>query len=345
VESVCQVSRAYLERLRTGVPDPVHVDLLRNSFTLIVRFFRRPEFRIAFDAVDSGLLFRSFVLSPSHIPIFEPFSAISHESVSFLYISMVSRPGIIEEYWDYSNVFVYYLIFSAEVLFEQLGFRPLHKVLLATILLIVANPSAATNLSQPCTQAFNCLFKPAFHSYADLILEVLCRHDVFRPSLARILQAISPQLSSVSLVTAVKVLDAFQPSDDLAPIFLDAFATIAQRRQPPENGFLVALYQKSGVFRAMADVAKRGRQALGVVLAFLSAARDVVRATKRSEIECRQLAQLFARLDIAQICPQTQAFARKIRGDDGDVERSWGPWADDLGARLFGEDVQVLKGK
>lgn len=347
VESVCEVSGSYLQQLRSGAASPVVVDLLCNSFTFVTRLFSRSDFRSSFASVNKELLLKAFSVSPAGIPIFEPYSAIGNESISFLYISVLLHPKFVPLLSDsgYSNQFVYHLIFAAELTFERLEFCYLHSVLLSTVLLIVSNPVAAAALNDDCPQVFNCTFRPSFRSFADLLLEVLlnmCGREDFWPSIACILHTIAPYLAAVSLPTAVKVVALFEQvvaaDSGVIPLFLEAFASIVQRKQRPENGFLVAIYQKTKLFGGVQTGNARATRALEKIAAFLALAKV---GRKKGPVTCEALGKRLAGLDVSQIVQEN--FGRRPHLAGGEIEKTWSNWADLLFLKAFQQEVQQLQ--
>jgi hypothetical protein len=337
ITNVANVSFRYLEQVHAGKTDQFTVPLLKSGFTLCVQLFDRADFRSAFSEIKRQRLVRSFALSAVGVPVFEPLSPLANEAVSFLYTALVLQPSIPQflAVHLYSNTFVFYLISAAELVFEKSGFSFVHTLLFSSIIRIVAEPKAAAALNAPRAHDLQFAFQPPPGSYGDLLLNIavhVCQSEGAWTWAARIFHAIAPFISHVSLQTGFGVLSLFEQASaadsSAMALFLDGFAAVVQRSQPPENGLIVAIFQRARTFRTLKVPQSSGR-ALGVILAFLMVARKLARAEQKSILTAEEAAQLFAQIEIAKSFPQTQAFTRK-EPELADRLPGWREWSDNL---------------
>jgi hypothetical protein len=316
--SMANISFRYLEHVRGGRTDLFMIPLLKSGFTLTAQLFDRPDFRSSFPEIRPLRLGRSFALSAKAVPTFEPFSPIANESVSFLYISLVLHPTFPQflAKQQYSNSFVFYLISAAEMVFEKAGFAFIHTLLFSSVLRIVSDPTAAAILNAPYVGDLQSSFQPPQGSYVDLLLSTtvhICQSEFASTWAARIFHVIAPFISHVSVTTAVPVLELFERAvtagSTAVSLFLEGFAEIVTRQQPPVNGFLVAIMQRARTFRGL-EVPRGAARAVGVILAFLIVARGAARAEQKRLLTGDEAAQLFAGMDLRAAFPQIQAFTR-----------------------------------
>jgi hypothetical protein len=241
---------------------------------------------------------------------------------------------------------VFHLIYAMQLTLETLDFCYIHSILLSIIFLLIVDPAAARQLNEPCRREFDCKFKPTSRFHGDLLLDVLLnlwKHEAFWPSIACILHTLAPHLERASITTAMKVLGLFEriveSQSKTVSMFVEAFASIVQRKQSPENGFLVAIYYKADVFEKIPKT--RG---LDVVNLFLKSAKTLVRATKKivPAIGNEQLAVLLAELDIGDLVQPT-TFAGRSHFIGGEIEKTWTDWTDILFIKAFRSEIKQLK--
>jgi hypothetical protein len=241
---------------------------------------------------------------------------------------------------------VFYLVYAAQLALETLNFCYLHSILLSIIFLLIVDPAAARQMNEPCQREFGCRFKPTSRFHGDLVLDVLLnlwKHERFWPSIACILHTLAPHLERASTTTAMKVLGLFErivgSHSNVVSIFVEAFASIVQRKQSPENGFLVAIYHKADVFEKIPKT--RG---IDVVMMFLKSAKTLVRATRKlvPEIGNEQLALLLAELDLTDLI-QPMTFARRSHFIGDEIEKTWADWADILFVKAFRGEIKQLE--
>jgi hypothetical protein len=252
----------------------------------------------------------------------------------------------------YSNTFIYNFVYSAELSFEKGGVWYLHSVVIAAILLMVANSTAAEKLNEKYTEWFRAEYRPSHGSYADLLLEILFRiseNSPFLTSVVCVFQFIAPYISSFSMSTALKVLTVFQnvhakdPDGLLVSLFLQAFASIVQREENKTNWFLVALFGKFSFFKDLEVNDTEGKEALDILLRWLKTSKKAARATNQGQMAATALAEVLAGIDIEGLFPEVVDFTLHPHVFGGEIEKTWAEWADLLYVRASGPEVQTMK--
>jgi hypothetical protein len=348
VKSLCEVSSRLVVK-----PELALIGFLQNAFALVTRLLYVEALRAEFRGLKAAVLLRSFAPSAKAAPIFQAGAPLAVESVSFLYVALLSHPGLAAAIarQKYSNSFVFHLIYDAELLFEKEGFSFVHSVILSALSLIVADRDAAVALNAPRSAPFPCQLALPLGSYADLLLGVLlniCKESARWPSLASIFHIIAPSLSIVSTFVASQIVELFDCAIDrcphILPLFLEGFASIVQRSQTESNGFLVALFPRYRLFKQLAASKHRSGRALAIILIFLSAERKSAKATKQKLLPVNELAQVLSKVDADALFPQKQAFVRQAHALASELENAWPKWADFHFTRAFDAELAQLKG-
>jgi hypothetical protein len=345
---MCVVCRRALVALRSGLHDAA---LLPLTLTVAAQLFPRAEFRASIASLDPSLLLSSFALSPSGVPLFEVRAPIAQHALTFFYVVVSSSSSFVDfaASSGYSNAFVYHLVYAAELGYESVGFSELHKLLVAAILRLVRARNVAARLNENWTGPFNCRFQPLRNSYADLLLDVflnMAEREAFSPALVFVFHAIAPELRTLSRATAANLMAAFErlilSQSQFAPLFVEGLAAIVHKKQSKENMVLAALYEKSRVFRHLQGSEKQFGKPLGVVLAFIKAARDKAKAAERA-IPSDELAAMFADLDLEEICPPVKAFQVRECEAGYELERYWDGWVDMLVRKACQKELRGLE--
>jgi hypothetical protein len=339
IESVSRVSAAFLAGDRA---DAVTASLLRNSFIFAARQFSSADFRAAFAEVSAWTLLKAFAQSPQAVPIFDPYSAVAGEALSFFYIAILFQPALVTTIAEngYSNGFVQNLVFAAELTFESVGFCYLHTILLSAILRIVANPIAAEKLNEGFDGEFACTFQPTKGSFADTLLSV-CLHFSGReawPSVACILHTIAPFVTAVAPQTAKGLIKFFAQAAEeeglVAVLIAEAFAAVVQRRGR-KSALLLEIARAGQLFQAKSGTADpKLARALAVVLRFVEAVAGV---------QGKKIAAAVKAVDPEQVFPEIQAFTRRPHIVGKEMERTWREWSRTLFARAFDWELHQLK--
>jgi hypothetical protein len=348
--SVAHLSRRFLEQLRTGRTDIFMAPLLKSGMTLCALLVDRPEFRSAFSEISLRTIVRSFALSASSVPLFEPFSPIANESFTFLLLSLTLNPSFahVLAKHGYSIPFLFYLLSAAELVFTKAGWSPIHPLLFSALLYLVSDPIAVQSLNARCVRDIPFASRAPSGSNFDLLIGVAtqaCQPESAWPSLAALVHAVSPTISHISVSASAAVLVIFERAvsakSPSVSLFLDAFATVVQRRQPPENGLPIAIFQSANVFRDL-QIERNDGRALGVVLAFLSTARSVIRAQNAMQLTADEAGRLFAEIDVTQTFPLTQGFTRRDTVLEGPREMEWERWTEGLARPIRGFGLDCL---
>ena len=351
LQSTCGIATQYLQQLSTGVHDQVTFDLLRNCFALATRLFGDQSFRAAFKDVKPSVFLKAFALSPKAVPLFEPFSPLSSEALSFLYMALLSQPALAVQIskGKYSNTFIYNLAYTAQLVYERAGFCYIHSIVLSIILLLVTKPTACQNLSDEYTETFNCKYKLDKGSYADLVMNVLlniCDKENFWPSLVCIFHMLAPHVRTFSSRTAQRVMALFdlamEKQKPLVPLFIEAFASIVQKRDNSNNHFLVCLIQRGSALRKMSADCPRIERSLPVLQKYITSAIKAAKATGKGKVSGEDFLKILEAIDVDQVFNgQTVTFVKHPHVFGGEMEKTWPEWADLLFARCFSAEIEL----
>ena len=353
LHSTCGIATQHLQQLSTGVKDSVLTDLLRNCFALTTRLFVTESFRAAFKDVKASVFLKAFALGPKAVPLFEPFSSLSCEALSFLYMSLLCQPKLVTliSKGKYSNTFIYNLAYTAQLTFERADFCYIHSIVLSITLLLVTKPQICQNLSDEYTEKFNCQYRPDKGSYADLLMNVLlniCEKESFWPSLVCIFHMLAPHVRTFSNKTAQRVMALFDAVSEkqkpLVPLFIESFAAIVQKRDNANNHFLVYLLLRASVLRKMTPDCPRLEQALPIIQKYLKSAIKTAKATKKSQVSGDELVKILEAADVDKIFGgETVKFTKHPHVFGGEMEKTWAEWADLLFAKSFSPEVELAK--
>jgi hypothetical protein len=244
-----------------------------------------------------------------------------------------------------SNLFLLHVLRIAASAAQE-GYPAIARLALATLHLILDNQASVARLGDPCASAFPADFAPEQDIYANLLLDVLtflCQSPELLPIVLSILHQICASLPAASATAAGRVISIFEGllarDASLVLLLLDTFAAVVQRRRVPENGFATAIFLRASLFKGMRDSLAKGRQALGVILAFISTAK----AAQKTAIQRGELAQLLASFDLADVFPLTRNFVPKARQQPADPP--WGEVTDDMLHIIFAREVARLQPK
>jgi len=269
--------------------------------------------------------------------------------ISFLYQTATSQPDLVKLIAEggYSNPFLFHLLLVAQVSYERVGFIYLHSLILALVLVLVNNPKIAQATSEPCSRALDSEYKVQ-GSYADLVLNIvlnICDSEPFWPSFGCIFHVIAPYVSSVTRQTAARVLELFESVMEkqkaLVPLFIEAFASVVQRQENADNGFVVAIMQKHAIFKKLDGEDPKLAKALSIVRAYLRLAARAIKNTKKSQLLPPEMAEILAKVHLDG-SEQVQ-FAKHTHVFGGEIEHTWGEWALMLFARAFREEMRRLQ--
>jgi hypothetical protein len=335
IQSVACVSGAFLAGDRT---DTVTASLLRNCFTFAARQFSSAEFRAAFAEIPPATLLRGFAQSPDSVPLFDPYSAVAGEALSFFATAILFHPTLIATIAEngFSNAFIQNLVFAAELAFEAIGFCYLHTIVISAIRRLLTNPLAADKLNEPFTGAFSCTFQPSKGSVADLLLSVCLRFPGSEAwlSVACIVHTVAPRLAVLAPQTAKGIVGLFAQAEGFAAVLLaEAFAIVVQQRGR-KSALLLEIARAAPLFRAKSGAADpKLAQPLGIVLHFVEAVGGV---------HGKKIAAAVKAVDTEQLFPEVQPFTRKAQIVGKEMEKTWGQWSGALFAKAFESEFHQL---
>jgi hypothetical protein len=341
--SVCQIATSHLKSVDADAFDETAGQLLKASLALTVRLFPIRPFKAAIPELPVDVLLRAFSLGPTEYPLFEPVGVLDSEAISFLYIVALVQPEFVKAIatQGYSNTFVFNLVFAAKEAFDSRGFSYLHSIVIGALLLILFEPKASENLSEPCVNWFDAEIQPPGGSFADLLLGVLCyicTDDALWGSLLCVFHMIAPYVSFFTPATAQKILalcaQFFGTDNGLTAIALEAFAAMLQRDGNEANAFLPAIVEHPGLF-ALGNLGKtKAGRALAVLQKFLAIAR---KRLPKGGGEMAGLAMVKIPEKVRMV------VSRRPHVFAGELEKGWSDWTDFLFASSVPGEVEKMR--
>ncbi|KAK8887883.1 hypothetical protein M9Y10_038942 [Tritrichomonas musculus] len=367
--STCRIAFRYMNE-RPPVTSELSL-LLRSLLALLVRLFTNPKFRQEISNIHPQIFLRA-IYAPEFndakeepkkisLPLFDPLDPLSKETLSFLYMCALFQPGLVPLLTSkgYSNMFLYNLLWAAQLFFEKEGVNYIHSIILSTVLLIVADPKAAGYLNRPFKPSskgaafINCNFKPSTDkglSFGDLLLEVLlnfCQRDSFLPSLICVFHMISPYVNMFSTTTAFKMMELFEHVNEkfpsFVPLFLEVFATIVQQKDNSKNGFCPIIFSKQSLFKQIKNDSPSVQKSLPIILKYLKKARLLIKKENKPKIDINEVSEILAKIDTEKLFPQPQMFIKHPHIFGGEIEKTWNQWADLIFQLTCEKDVKSIR--
>jgi hypothetical protein len=340
LRSVCQISRHYSE-------DSSVLGLLKVCFALLTHIFTVSGVRQAFSELTPELLLGAFAVSRESATIFHPTSTISAEAVSFLFMASVSNSGFVSVVASrgYSNLFIYNLLYTGQLVYERVRYCHTHSILLSIILVFVQNPVIAENLNAPFAEPFHCAFRIPTGSYADFMLNIIlniCSEEQFWPSVVLIFRFIAPYVTEFSVATAGNVLVLFETltikQHHLVRLLLEAFADILLQRV---TGFSIALAYKTALFKRLEVDDPRCAQPLTAIRGYLVNAGRAIKASGKKRLTHDELRAVLGQLQCENA--ERPPGRKRFEAFRGEIEKTWGEWTDTLFIRSFWLEIQKME--
>jgi hypothetical protein len=318
---------------------------------LIARYSQINDVIDSFQCCDADRLLKVFLAEGSPLLLFETTVQLSVENLSFFYVVFRLQPQFLDVILTrrLSNLFLFHVLRISAAATKQ-GYSAIVRLVLATLRLILDNQEAIARLCDPCASAFRSDIAPEQDTYANFLLEVLtflCQSPELLPSVFSVFLPVCPSLPAASVTTAARVIGGFEgvigQHANLVPFLLETFAAIGQRRRAPENGFATAIFLRASLFRRLPESLPKSRQALEVILAFVSIAKATAKAAQKTALERDELAQLLASFDLENAFPLTQNFISRARPPPANP--FWSKVADDMLHVIFACEVARLQPK
>jgi hypothetical protein len=334
-ESLCHVAIGYVTAERS---DPLQIDLVRNCIALATRLFPVREFQVALRSVSPALLARPFI--EEGVDLFAISSSLNFEAVSLFYMAIIAQPDFLREIEPHSNAIFARLLTLGQITHDKRGFCYLHSILIAIALLLSENPRIAAQLNEQAPD-------PAIGSYGDMLLTVLMnisQDKVFWPSLAVVFRMLAPHVTTFSRATADRVMGLvallWKKRKMLVPLFLEAFVENLDATRRPFNHFLSAIISNTELIDSIDLTDSKSAQAMPVLNDYLDFADEVMRENRIDKLTQQELLEL---LDEVQFAEEAPAPIKQPHTFEGEMEKTWGEWADLLFVRCFKDEIAKMR--
>jgi multisubunit Na+/H+ antiporter MnhG subunit len=325
LNSVCLMANAYLKSDTPGLSD-----LLSNSMGFFSLLIPTANCGSIFEDCSLEILVNAFSLGPAEPPLFELSRAVSSEALSMLFAAAWFRPDFVARIAadGYSNTFVFALAHIAQWTFERVRFCFHHSLVIANLLLILADPVAAAALNEAWEGLFRSAYPPKPSSLGDLLVDVLlnvCADKPLWPSFLNVFHMISAHVFAFSEGTAGRTMAfleaVFESEKALRFLIFESVASMIQAPERSKNGFLNVFVQKSDWFTQVAGTDQKKSKALRIILDFVKVASHP---------------------DLAA-SPERRVFAIHPYRFEGAMAETWRDWIDLLFVRSFRAEVELMR--
>lgn len=255
------------------------------------------------------------------------------EGVSFFYIIALSVPGFLTLVGEqkYSGSFLVALLSINYQAIEPSTYHYLQTLVLSSILLLVSDSTAASDLDENYSQRLPTPHVKVTAGLGELILRQLLTvysHEQFVPSVISFFHMIGPYASSFSLDVASKSLTLFEKvvinQPELTSLILECLAAMVQQVSEEHNYFLVAIIQRARWFKTIKVTDDESTNALKIIETFLERGKAAIKAKgeqKMTGLELLTLIQESRPSDLDQIVIKKHP---PVFG--GELETAWKTW-------------------
>ena len=283
-------------------------NLLQNSLMLMLRLSNKSEFKQSLENVNSNILLSAFYDSTTNfIPGFAALHKMASEYTIFLLLCCLNNSNfvktIIKE--NLSNLFIYYLINSAQYTLEKVGTSYIHLIIIEILIKIISNSIASKKLNQPFNHGFNTKYKPENgSSFGDVILNVLfniCdKSDEFLPKACELIYFMMLSAEHILLESAKKIVKLYigMIDETQKDLMCDIFANIVQKFNI-NNGFLIAIILQFKYFYTFKSSEK---QSMKIINEFIH--NVIAKSPRNQEIKLTVLMEIIKNLKIDEIFPK-----------------------------------------
>jgi hypothetical protein len=324
--------------VRGGGTNEILADFVRNGIAFATRLFTVQEFREAIAGISADLFLCAYVGESAFLA---GESAFGVEAVSLLYMVVMSQPGFLTAIESEANCVFTKLFSFAQVIYARRGFCYVHSIVIAIVLMMVADQKIASQLSEPSGD-------PAVGSYGDFVLNGImniCESPEFWPSFAVIFHMIAPYVTAFSRATADRVMGVVETiwtkERLLVPLFLDSFASILKKTETADNHFLGAFVHKGDFLDEIDLEDSKSAKALPLLKDFLVIVDEVMEEDDIDELTDEELVELLEELEFDE--DEAPGPTKAPHAFEGEMERTWGEWSDLLFIRCFKPEVQKMQ--
>lgn len=347
INSTCRITFRYMNERPNNPPDVAQ--LVSTTLALMIRLFTNQRFQEEIAKINPQILLSAMYvpLKPNNkehnLPLFCPLDPLAKESLSFLYICALFQKNFVAllAKRHYSNLFLYHLIWAAQLYYEKEGVNYIHSIILSTILLIVADPNAASKLNEEFDRSLElkeCKFQPptnGSYTYGDLLLEVLlnfCQREAFLPSLICVFHMIAPHVNTFSILTATRTMSVFEKiqnaNKNYISLFLEVFATIVQQKDNSENGFCPLIVSKGSLFKSIQPEIASMSKSLPVIMTYVKKGITMIKKQNKPQMGIEEIGEVLAGINTEKLFPTPQLFVKHPHIFGGEIEKTWDQWAD-----------------